>query len=511
MKGLARARRRIRRLAVLAAAVGTLAAFPGIATAATCDYDGSGGVLPDKALVDSMGFSWDLGAAHAGVGDGYHNGSGRTDAFDTMAELRVSTDSGATFKEYTNPDAMGCEIQDGGREVVYPTDTTTAPNVALTRQVYVPDTGLAFGRWIDTFTNTGNAPATFIMRFGGNLGSDGNEQIGATSSGDGVFSEADSWVNIADSPITDSSDPTVTFVWDGTAPPQQRALQAGNFYVYAQGYDPSSEDMMVEYPVTLAPGETKRFMHVLALRLNAKDQAEAATAIAAEPESLLAGLAEGEQTFANWAFDADSDGLRNAADNCRDAANSDQADLDGDGKGDVCDDDTDGDGLANTLENSLRTDVRNADTDGDGKADNGDSCPTIAGADADGCPAPVNPVVVTGDDTPPASSVAVARAISLKALLRKGFTARVNSNEPASFTFEVLAVSVRGARLARVGDLVVGTKRLALGSGKRSARLGIAKKFRKAIRLRTRLVLRTVATDTSGNRTTTTKRLRLKK
>jgi hypothetical protein len=42
--------------------------------------------------------------------------------------------------------------------------------------------------------------------------------------------------------------------------------------------------------------------------------------------------------------DWDSDGIRNAQDNCTKQYNPTQKDLDGDGQGDVCDSDRDGDG-----------------------------------------------------------------------------------------------------------------------------------------------------------------------
>ena len=45
--------------------------------------------------------------------------------------------------------------------------------------------------------------------------------------------------------------------------------------------------------------------------------------------------------------DRDNDGINNEADNCPDVANADQANLDGDAFGDVCDDDVDGDGQLN--------------------------------------------------------------------------------------------------------------------------------------------------------------------
>jgi hypothetical protein len=69
--------------------------------------------------------------------------------------------------------------------------------------------------------------------------------------------------------------------------------------------------------------------------------------------------------------DADNDGVTDAVDNCPNAANSDQADLDGDGLGDVCD----------------------PDDDNDGVSDGVDACPgTPAGTvvNASGCPLVVN-------------------------------------------------------------------------------------------------------------------------
>ncbi|MDA7591440.1 thrombospondin type 3 repeat-containing protein [Pseudomonadales bacterium] len=95
--------------------------------------------------------------------------------------------------------------------------------------------------------------------------------------------------------------------------------------------------------------------------------------------------------------DVDEDGVTNDLDNCQDVANAEQADLDQDGKGDVCDEDIDGDGVANEDDDfpkdSTETqdsdqdgvgDVRDAfdddpkefeDTDGDGVGDNADAFP----------------------------------------------------------------------------------------------------------------------------------------
>ena len=54
--------------------------------------------------------------------------------------------------------------------------------------------------------------------------------------------------------------------------------------------------------------------------------------------------------------DSDGDGVANAADNCPEVVNSQQNDMNGDGEGDACDDDIDGDGAFNDEEEAAGTD-----------------------------------------------------------------------------------------------------------------------------------------------------------
>lgn len=69
--------------------------------------------------------------------------------------------------------------------------------------------------------------------------------------------------------------------------------------------------------------------------------------------------------------DNDNDDILNSEDNCPDDANTDQADLDNDGLGDVCDNDVDGDSVLDAVDNcpiNANTDQDDLDGDGQGNA-----------------------------------------------------------------------------------------------------------------------------------------------
>ncbi|MGI5864425.1 MAG: thrombospondin type 3 repeat-containing protein [Myxococcales bacterium] len=92
--------------------------------------------------------------------------------------------------------------------------------------------------------------------------------------------------------------------------------------------------------------------------------------------------------------DADGDGIADAHDNCPASANADQADLDADGQGDVCDLDDDGDGVPDSEDNcDAVANPDQADLDADGQ---GDACDSDADGDdvpdsEDNCNAVANP------------------------------------------------------------------------------------------------------------------------
>lgn len=115
--------------------------------------------------------------------------------------------------------------------------------------------------------------------------------------------------------------------------------------------------------------------------------------------------------------DDDGDGVEDGSDNCPEAPNADQADLDGDGVGDVCDPDGDGDGVDDGQDNCDRVpnpdqtdtdgdglgDACDSDDDGDGVPDGVDLCPGVydpgqEDVDNDGIGDACDPLIDSDDD-----------------------------------------------------------------------------------------------------------------
>ena len=113
--------------------------------------------------------------------------------------------------------------------------------------------------------------------------------------------------------------------------------------------------------------------------------------------------------------DSDGDGILDFEDNCIFIPNPDQADADGDGEGDVCED-ADNDGIIDSKDNCINTsnidqadfdgdgigDVCDDDRDGDGVLNTDDVCPDTPGtAETNGCPDSDSDGVIDKNDNCP--------------------------------------------------------------------------------------------------------------
>lgn len=85
------------------------------------------------------------------------------------------------------------------------------------------------------------------------------------------------------------------------------------------------------------------------------------------------GSASSDPEPATTEPDSDDDGVNDSQDNCPLEANADQANFDGDDKGDVCDDDDDNDGVADSDDAFPFDASETQDTDGDGIGNNADA------------------------------------------------------------------------------------------------------------------------------------------
>ncbi len=140
--------------------------------------------------------------------------------------------------------------------------------------------------------------------------------------------------------------------------------------------------LAIHYGLALSAGDT------LVLRLSMYDNWTGAPAFAG------VNFAVTLETCVSCDDDRDGDGLANAGDNCPNMPNPDQADDDGDGIGNACDDDRDGDGRGNAVDNCPNMpnpDQADADRDGIGDPCDDDRDGDERANAVDNCPNTRNP------------------------------------------------------------------------------------------------------------------------
>lgn len=204
----------------------------------------------------------------------------------------------------------GFGLQFDGLDRFATTQSVDLAGVTISRSVYI-NRGANWGRWLDRFTNTTNAPLTIKVAFGGQSGvgigaSGGNNQSSVlvkTSSGDAVVTAADSWVEMATPLAGDASvgGPQVTVIGTPTTPanPFSRAMTFAGNWLFDTFKNPLTytghEGNFQGYvnTLTLPRGKSRSVLHfvVLGRRVTATTSAgeraaveATATALAAAPE-----------------------------------------------------------------------------------------------------------------------------------------------------------------------------------------------------------------------------------
>ncbi|HEX8086211.1 MAG TPA: hypothetical protein VF529_18100 [Solirubrobacteraceae bacterium] len=328
-------------------------------------------------LTDPAGFDWSF----------ERDGDARSDDHDGISAAGNVYFEHGYNAYYLRPEGSECSLEDGGRELVYPTQTVSG--LETTGKVFVPAGGTAFVRHLWLFRNANPFPRRIHVRRWSSIDY-ATTAIQATSSGDAAVTTGDDWFTFAN--LADPTDPATAIVWQG---PGVRRTAAEALYEecceadedpIANGFD----EPQVRYErIDVPPGETVALMQFLLARPSAADAAAVAAQLAGGQAGALDGLSDDEvRAVRNFVLpDHDRDGVANEADDCLFVVNADQANSDGDPSGDACDADDDDDGLSDALEADFRTDPRRADTDGDGRSDRDDACPTTRSALPDGCPA----------------------------------------------------------------------------------------------------------------------------
>ena len=204
--------------------------------------------------------------------------------------------------------------------------------------------------------------------------------------------------------------------------------------------------------------------------------------------------------------DDDEDGVADGPDNCNLVPNAAQSDADADAAGNACDPDDDNDGLTDAQERSRGTNPLRRDTDSDGVADRADNCgaarnPRQRDADRDGRGNACD-IDDDGDGIPDAIEAlrratvrltGTPRAITRRALRRRGLRVRVVANQPVSLLIEL-----------RAGRSVLAERTAGSARGARSFRLRARTRAR-------RVRVRVLATNPAGRHTRVRRSVRVRR
>jgi hypothetical protein len=164
--------------------------------------------LPVRAqtiISSANDFPWDV-EDNTG-GDTGAIGDGGGDAFDAYGSIRIRVLDASSTILTDDEELSGFGLEhDGGRRWETTTPATVS-GVEVSRALFAPS-GTNYMRYVDTFTNMSSATRQVLVAWGGNLGSNGETTVAATSSGDLIISRADVWAVTIQNRDFDPAGPT---------------------------------------------------------------------------------------------------------------------------------------------------------------------------------------------------------------------------------------------------------------------------------------------------------------
>jgi hypothetical protein len=210
--------------------------------------------VPSKTIVDNAGHGFQIDTLGLFVGSVIQ---GPSNAFDSYNRLTVAGElySADTPSQSTN----------NGHLLVTPKRTISGLDVR--RQAYVPDSGqTSFVRIIDEFSNPTSAPIQVSISNTGNLGSDKQTIVFASSDGDTIAEPTDAWF------ATDDSNPN-----GGT--PAIVHYQHSDVGVSPSATALVADNLKISYALTVPAGTTSRVASFVLVGVNRSEVLAAAARI----------------------------------------------------------------------------------------------------------------------------------------------------------------------------------------------------------------------------------------
>jgi len=186
---------------------------------------------------------------------------GGQDAFDTWGQLRVAVFSGSSLLSDTTDLDFGLVFSLPGQRWATTTPASVG-GVQLSRQILAPP-DQDWVRYVDTFQNLSGAPRDLLVDWGGNLGSDTDTYVQASSSGDAVITASDTWaVTQETAPPAAASDSPVGYVLRSPGDSSYLGPVISSDPLITTTWPLSeNDDLSHLFTFSLAPGQTRRLAY----------------------------------------------------------------------------------------------------------------------------------------------------------------------------------------------------------------------------------------------------------